>query len=66
VTVRIKVGAAARRALRRAPRKLTVRLALRYAPTGARPTTAVRRYRLTHSHVTSRSAARTQTSRGTR
>lgn len=64
VTVRIKVGTAARRALRRAPHKLTVRLSLRYTPTGARPTTATRVYRLKRSHVTRPAPSRS--SRGTR
>lgn len=51
VTVRIKVGSGARRALNRAPRALSVRLALRFTPKSARPTTAIRSYRLKQSYV---------------
>lgn len=66
VTLRIKVGAKARRALNRAPRKLSVRLALRYTPTGAKPTTTTRSYRLKQSHVASRAKASNRPSRGAR
>jgi hypothetical protein len=65
VTLRITVGAKARRALNRAPRRLSVRLSLRFSPKDARPTTTTRSYRLKQSHVARAGQAR-RSSRGTR
>jgi hypothetical protein len=52
VTVKVKVGAKARAALRRSPHRLAVRLAVTFRPKGAAPTSATRKYTLRRADVT--------------
>jgi hypothetical protein len=52
VTVKVKVGAKARAALRRSPHRLAVKLAVTFRPQGAAPTSATRSYALRRAYVT--------------
>ncbi len=65
VTLSVKIGRRARTALLRKPYALSVRLALRFAPAGAAPTTATRQYRLKRSYLPRTAAKRrTATTKG--
>jgi hypothetical protein len=52
VTVKVKVGAKARGALRRSPYRLAVKLAVTFRPPGVAPTSARRSYTLRRAYVT--------------
>jgi hypothetical protein len=52
VTVKVKVGAQARAALRRSPHRLAVKLAVTFRPQGAKPTSATQSYTLRRAYVT--------------